>query len=70
MATLSGRVYKPLYSKDGFFIFSFDVLAVEDSPFNDKATTVKGLLPGLIQLRSEVPLKVHGKWTTHKKHGR
>ena len=70
MATLSGRVYKPLYSKDGFFIFSFDVLAVEDSPFNDKATTVKGLLPGLIQLRSEVPLKVHGKWTLHKKHGR
>jgi exodeoxyribonuclease V alpha subunit len=70
VATLSGRVYKPLYSKDGFFIFSFDVLAVEDSPFNDKATTVKGLLPGLIQLRSEVPLKVHGKWTTHKKHGR
>jgi len=70
VATLSGRVYKPLYSKDGFFIFSFDVLAVEDSPFNDKATTVKGLLPGLIQLRSEVPLKVHGKWTLHKKHGR
>lgn len=70
MATLFGRVHKPLYSKDGFFIFSFDVMGVEDSPFSDKAATVKGLFPGLIQLRGDVPLKVHGKWTTHKKHGR
>jgi len=70
MSVLSGYVHSVAFSKDGFFIFNFDVHEVEDSVFNDRATAVKGLLPGLIQLRYNVPLRLIGRWTNHKKFGR
>lgn len=70
MSVISGYVYSVAFSKDGFFIFDLDVHKVEDSDFNDKATAVKGLLPGLIQLRYNVPLRLIGKWVNHKKFGR
>lgn len=70
MTVLSGYVYDVIYSKDGFYIMNFDVHEQEDSDFNDRAAKVKGLLPGLVQLRGGVPLRLYGRWIHSPKHGR
>jgi exodeoxyribonuclease V alpha subunit len=70
MSSVAGEIQKRLFNQNGFYILSIDVDDSEDPKVDDKIATVKGLLPGLIQVQPGIQLRFLGKWTKHKRHGR
>lgn len=66
--TISGRVDKVIFEKDGYFILSMFV--ADSSSHAKKVETARGALYGLSTLKAGVTIQLKGKWSSHPKYGR
>lgn len=69
MATMRCRVQSVLHARDGFNVLVVAVKAADPAVCVGKAAKACGPLHGLVQVKADVTLELHGSWTEHKKYG-